>query len=186
MSFFIEQEFTEVDSLLPLEYESCRFVGCDFSEKDFSKHRFIECEFVSCNLSLVKVDHSIIRQCTFQDCKLLGIRFDTCNGIDFSIRVKDSTLNYSTLSNLNLKKSRFENTNLIQVDFEGCDCSNIAFINCNLENAVFLNNNLQTADLRSSYNFSIDPLKNRIKNAKFSRDGALSLLSSFGIVIEEI
>jgi fluoroquinolone resistance protein len=43
---------------------------------------------------------------------------------------------------------------------------------------------LEKADLRTAYNYSIDPSINKIKKAKFSLPGVVGLLSKYDIEIE--
>ena len=42
---------------------------------------------------------------------------------------------------------------------------------------------LQGADFRTAYNLSLDPEKNRIKKAMFSKEGALGLLLKYKLQI---
>jgi len=58
------------------------------------------------------------------------------------------------------------------------------FDNCNLLQAVFDRTILEKADLRNSYNYSIDPEINRIKKARFSILGISGLLDKYDIDIE--
>src|SRR5690606_14244130 len=83
-NYFIDEKFVRLSSLETGEYENCIFTGCDFSNKDFCRFKFIECAFVECNLSLVKLYESTIRNVNFKGCKLLGLRFDSCNTIGLS------------------------------------------------------------------------------------------------------
>ena len=55
---------------------------------------------------------------------------------------------------------------------------------CNLERATFDQTILEKADLRTSYNYSIDPENNRLKKAKFSMEGISGLLDKYDIEIE--
>jgi len=47
-----------------------------------------------------------------------------------------------------------------------------------------VNTILENADLRSAYNFSINPTTNRIKGARFSSSGLAGLLDIFLLNIE--
>jgi hypothetical protein len=53
-----------------------------------------------------------------------------------------------------------------------------------MANATFENTILEKADLRTSYNYLIDPEINRIKKAKFSKEGIVGLLHRYDIEIE--
>ena len=46
------------------------------------------------------------------------------------------------------------------------------------------NANLEKANFKGAFNYYIDPLKNRLKNARFSYPEVLALLIPFGIKIE--
>lgn len=61
---------------------------------------------------------------------------------------------------------------------------NCKFIDCDLAQAVIDNTMLDKADLRTSFNYSIDPERNRIKKAKFSIIGIAGLLDKYDIEIE--
>jgi len=73
--------------------------------------------------------------------------------------------------------------NLQEADFTGADLSGALFDNCDLQGALFENTNLERADLFSSYHFSIDPEKNRIRKARFSRAEIAGLLNKYDIEI---
>jgi uncharacterized protein YjbI with pentapeptide repeats len=57
------------------------------------------------------------------------------------------------------------------------------FEDCNLLHAKFDQTNLEKANFETANYFSIDPRKNRIKKAKFSKDNLEGLLDSFEIQI---
>jgi len=71
-----------------------------------------------------------------------------------------------------------------EVDLVDSDLSNASFFNCDLAGAVFENTILENADLRTAYNYNIDPNLNRIKKAKFSLAGIPGLLNKYDIDIE--
>ena len=71
-----------------------------------------------------------------------------------------------------------------EVDLVDCDLTNATFLNCDLAGTVFENTILENADLRTSFNYSIDPDQNRIKKAKFSLAGIPGLLNKYDIEIE--
>ena len=57
------------------------------------------------------------------------------------------------------------------------------FDNCDLSMAVFENTNLEKADFTTSYNYDIDPEKNRMKKAKFLQNGLHGLLLKYDLVV---
>ena len=54
-----------------------------------------------------------------------------------------------------------------------------------LEGAIFERTNLESSDFRTATHFTIDPEKNRLKKAKFSKEGVLGLLKNYDIVVED-
>lgn len=166
------------------EYENCRFANCDFSEADWSDIKFTECEFIACNLSLVALSKTAFRDVKFKDCKMLGLHFDTCNGIGLSFMFDGCQLNHTTFYKTKIRKTIFRNTKLQEVDFAECDLTDSLFENCDLSRANFENTIIEKADFRTSFNYSIDPEINRIRKAKFSMSGLPGLLEKYNIDIE--
>ena len=70
------------------------------------------------------------------------------------------------------------------MDFTECDLAASVFDNCDLKLAAFENTILEKADLRSSYNYSINPELNKIKKAKFSLPAVVGLLDKYDIEIK--
>ncbi len=182
---FLKQDFTQ-QSLPKGEYEYCNFQQCNFSQTDLSGIRFLECTFTGCNLSLAKLLHTAMRDLTFKDCKMLGLRFDECDAFGFSVSFNSCQLNHSSFYERKLKKMVFKECQLMEVDFTGSDLSAAIFSQCNLNRAVFSNTILEKADLRTALHYSIDPENNRIKKAKFSLHGVAGLLDKYDIEIEPL
>jgi uncharacterized protein YjbI with pentapeptide repeats len=167
------------------EYENCSFTDCNFSGTDLSDIFFVDCVFESCDLSNAKLNETAFRTVRFKHCKLLGLHFDDCNAFLLSLGFDTCVLNYSIFFKLKLKNTHFENCRLEEVDFTETDLSNAIFGQCDLQKAVFENTNLQGADLRTAYNFSIDPEQNRIKKAKFSAQNIVGLLDRYDITVTQ-
>ena len=72
-------------SLIRGEYDNCQFLHCDFTGLDLSGIGFSGCVFKGCNMSTVKLDKTAFKDAKFTDCKLLGLRFDTCDDFLFAV-----------------------------------------------------------------------------------------------------
>jgi len=83
-----------------------------------------------------------------------------------------------------LKAIVFNDCKLQDVEFMEADLTNARFQDCDLSRATFENTILEGADLRTAYNYSINPEVNRIRKAKFSQAGIAGLLDKYKIVIE--
>ena len=165
------------------EYENCTFSQCNFADADISGFRFIDCGFDNCNVSLAKLDKTVLRDIKFKDCKMLGLRFDTCHEFGLSFSFDGCQLDHSSFYKRSLKKTVFKNSELKEADFAEADLTSAVFDNCDLSQAVFDHTILEKADFSTSYNYSIDPEINRIKKAKFSILGISGLLGKYDINI---
>ena len=180
---FEKEDFTE-KTLGRVEYDNCTFNGCNFSGSDLSHITFTECTFTGCNLSTVKLTNTGLRDIYFKDCKILGLHFEDCSDFLFAVNFDTCILNLSSFFKQKLKKIFFKNCSLHEVDFTEADLSDSIFENCDLSGAKFEKTTLEKADLRSSFNYSIDPEINKIKKAKFSIYGIAGLLDKYDIEIQ--
>jgi uncharacterized protein YjbI with pentapeptide repeats len=183
-----EKTFTRVkwsnESVPDREFEQCTFSQCDLSRSDFSRSRFAECTFIGCDLSMIKLSDVALRDVTFKECKLLGVDFSACKEMLFSVSFDQCLLDHAVFHKRKLDGTRFTRCSLKGVDFENAHLNNALFERCDLERAVFVNTHLQKADLTTAYNIALDPERNKLKGAKFSVDGALALLTKYGVVVE--
>ena len=85
---------------------------------------------------------------------------------------------------MKLKKTLFKNSKISEADFTDTDLTRSIFMNCDLQRTIFKNTNLEGVDFSTSFNYSIDPDSNRIKKARFSRQGLAGLLDKYDIEID--
>jgi uncharacterized protein YjbI with pentapeptide repeats len=187
--FYIEGKIFDEKFILenPLccgEYENCSFITCNFSNADFSKFSFTDCEFIDCNLSNVKLIQTALRSVKFKGCKLTGLHFDNCHEFLFAVSFDNCMLQLSSFYNRKLTKTNFANCILHEVDFTSADLTQAVFTHCDLSGAFFDNTILEKADLRTAYNYDINPAHNRLKKARFSTAGISGLLHQYDIEIE--
>lgn len=188
MDFFAEdQTYDKIDfratPLQKSDYDHCMFVKVEFSGVDLSGIKFIDCQFSGCNLTTVQMAHTVFRDVLFKDCKMMGLRFDTADKFGLSFRFEDCILDHSSFYQTELKKTIFIRTQLKQADLTGCDLTEAVFDHCDLAGATFEHTVLEKADLRTAFNYAIDPEMNRIKRAKFSLAGVAGLLGKYDIEI---
>lgn len=172
--------------LIKGEYENCIFDHCDFSNNNLSGFRFIECEFTGCNLSLTAINMTTLTKIKFKDCKMLGLRFDSCYKLAISFTCDHCRLDHASFYKTSIQETVFKNSQLKQTDFAECNLTNAIFQHCDLAGAIFDHSILEKTDFRTAYNYSINPATNRIKKAKFSTSGIAGLLDQYDIVIEDI
>ena len=166
------------------EYEDCVFRNCDFSNADLSHVKFSECEFFNCNISMANLNQTAFKNVAFKDCKMLGLRFDYCSKFGLSFSFENCILNHSSFYGVKMKKTLFKVSALQEVDFTESDMTESRLENCDLDRSAFHSTILEKADLRTSFNYAIDPETNKIRKAKFSLPGALRLLHKYNIEID--
>ncbi len=186
--YTVDKTFEKVSqsdkSFIKGEYESCRFLNCDFSNSNLSDFKFTDCEFSDCNLSLAKLVDTVFRDILFKNCKMLGLHFDTCSEFGLSFRFENCILNHSSFYKTKIKKTAFRKTQLHEVDFTECDLTESLFDECDLTRATFDNTLLEKADFRTAFNYSMDPEINKIKKARFSVYGLPGLLGKYNIEVD--
>ena len=184
-----EKHFEQTDfSLEPLpgrDYEDCVFNNCNFSNTNLTSVNFTGCKFNGCNMTMANLTKTAFRDCTFKDCKLLGLHFNHCHEFGLSVAFENCILNLASFYKSKLKNTKFTNSSLHETDFAEANLSGAVFANCDLAGASFDNTNLEKADLRTAYNYTINPETNRIKKAKFSVAGIAGLLTKYDIVVSE-
>ncbi len=188
MSIYTDQSFERKDyteTPLPVgEYEGCSFINCDLSGSDLSEQVFIDCTFTGCNLSMAVLTKTAFRDVRFKDCKMLGLKFDNCNDFALSFSFENCVLTHSSFYQKKIIKTVFRNCRLQEADLVQADLSGSIIDNCDLAGTIFDGTNLEKADLRNSYNYSINPDNNRIRKAKFSLAHIAGLLDKYDITIE--
>ena len=180
---FDSLNFTE-EPLTFTDFEGCTFNNCDFSNLDLSGFKFVDCSFTGCNLSLIKTYDTVFSQVQFSNCKMLGIRFEDCHAIGLSYELDHCQLDYASFYRQPLAGKTIRDCQFKEADFTECEASRTRFERCDFQQAHFERSNLEKSDFRTSFNYSISPTSNRMKQAKFSLSGVVGLLDEFDVVIE--
>lgn len=184
----VDEEFDHLDfrsqAIAGGEFESCAFTNCNFSEADISGTLFVDCRFVGCDLSLAVIKKTAFRSVGFESCKLVGLRFEDASDFAFECSFRECKLDLSTFSGRDLRHTVFDRCSLRETDLAGADISGLALDGCDLKDAIFDATNLEKADLRTAVNFVIDPDRNRVSKARFSRSGLAGLLGKYDLDID--
>lgn len=165
------------------DFENCTFNGCDFTACDFTGVVFIDCVFLDCNFASAKINYVALRGAAFNDCDFTDVNFAMVDPLLFDISFTRCTLNYAKFYTLKLPRTVFTACSIIAADFMAADLTDAIFDNCNLHQTVFFDTVAEKADFTTSFNYTIDPEKNKLRKAIFSRDGLGGLLAKHEIVI---
>ena len=185
--YFLQQQYTEVlydrDGLNLKEFEGCSFVRCDFSACNFIGVTFIDCTFTDCNFTGAKINHVAFRTVHFNGCLMQELNFAMCDKLIFEIHFNRCNLDFAKFYTLKIKGMTFIDCSMIAVDFMKADLTEVIFDRCDLYKTVFSNTILDKADFRTSFNYALDPEKNKIKRAMFSLGNVKGLLEKHQIKV---
>lgn len=173
------------DDLRGAEFENCMFEDGGFAEADLGGSCFFDCRFVRCDLTMAKLHGTVFSNTAFSGCKMLGLRMEECNRTGLDVSFADCLMDHCSFLAVKLRKTRFTGCRLREADMREADFGETVFGNCDFDRAVFGGTNLEGADMRTSFNFSIDPEANRLRKAKFSLAGLQGLLGKYKIVVED-
>jgi len=169
---------------LAKEYDNCTFQNCLFIGANLSHINFVDCIFENCDFSMAIIEETVFNNIRFQYCKLLGLHFEDCNQFIVQFRFEHCNLELASFHKMKLKEQIFFSCNLSEVDFTETDLEKAVFTASNLEKAMFDFTNLEEADFRTAIDFEIDPEKNKIGGAKFSKQALGGLLGKYRILID--
>ena len=185
--YYLRKHYTEIsydrDDLNLKEFEACLFAGCDFSECNFIGVTFIDCTFTNCIFTGAKINNVAFRTVYFTGCLMQELNFAMCDKLIFEMHFNHCNLDFAKFYTLKIKGMTFIDCSMIAVDFMKADLTEVIFDRCDLYKTVFSNTILNKADFRTSFNFALDPEKNKIKRAMFSLATVKGLLEKHQIVV---
>lgn len=176
-------EIFNESELIYKDFERCNFYDCDFSEANFLGVAFIDCTFNGCNFSEAKINYVGFRDVHFTNCNFNNVNFAMCDKLLFKFGFTGCILDYAKFYTLKMPQTIFTNCSIIAADFMAADITGSLFDNCNLHKSVFIDTIANKTDFSSSYNFTIDPEKNKLKKAIFSKENLDGLLYRHDLII---
>lgn len=165
------------------EFECCTFNTCDFSQCNFIGVVFIDCTFNDCIFSGAKINHVALRSVFFNRCKIEDVNFAMCDKLIFEVHFKECILDFSKFYTLKIKGTTFVDCSMVAVDFMSTNLTEVVFDNCDLYRSEFAKAIAIKANFKTSYNYTIDPTKTKIKKAVFSLADVKGLLHKHDIVV---
>lgn len=172
------------EALPGTEFEKCVFRECDFTEADLSEFDFADCTFEQCRLVMAKMEETGMRDVVFEGCEVRGIDFGLCRKFGFSAVFRGCHLSFCSFHELKMPKAVFAGSTVKECFFSECDLTRADFSECDLERTLFDRCKLEKADFRTAFQYTMDPAINRMRGARFSRDGLEGLLAQYGLNIE--
>ena len=185
--YYKESEFKNIilanGELREKEFYKCRFTSCNFFKTKFIQCDFEACTFASCDLSLASVKSSKFLSAYFKDSKTVAVDWREIRKPS-TFKFVNSKIDNSIFYKMDLRSINIINSSAQNVDFAEADLSKAVFANTNLAGSKFSFTNLAYADFSEAFNYNINPKDNKLKQTVFSMPDAVSLLSSFDIIIK--
>lgn len=185
--YFLDTEYDGIvypkEGLNHKDFERCTFSNCDFSQCTFVAITFIDCVFEECNFNSAKINYVAFRTAAFNGCQIKDVNFAMCDKLIFDISFNNCTLDFSKFYALKLKNTIFTNCSIVAVDFMNADLTEVIFDGCDLYRSEFTKAIAVKANFKTSFNYTIDPEKTKIKKAVFSLPEARGLLYKHDLVI---
>ncbi len=166
------------------EFECCTFNDCNFSECLFIAVAFVDCTFNNCVLDNTKIGNVAFRNAVFNNCQIREVNFAMCDKFIFAISFNECILDFSKFYTLKIKGTSFQDCSLIAVDFMATDLTEVVFDNCDLYRSEFDKAVANKANFQTSYNYTIDPSKTKLKKAIFSLREVKGLLFKHDLIIK--
>ena len=107
-----------------------------------------------------------------------------CDKLIFEIAFNNCILDFSKFYTLKIKRTSFTNCSLVAVDFMNTDLTEVVFDNCDLYRSEFAKAIANKANFKTSYNYTIDPTKTKIKKSIFSLESVKGLLYKHDIMVQ--
>ncbi len=185
--YFLDIEYNNltygVDEVNFKEFECCTFNNCTFSDCNFMDVTFIDCVFNDCIFNEAKINYVAFRTTFFNRCEIKDVNFAMCDKLIFEIHFNDCVLDFSKFYTLKIKGTTFTNCSLVAVDFMATDLTSVLFANCDLYRSEFNKAIANKADFKTSYNYTIDPSKTKLKKAVFSLQEVKGLLFKHDLIV---
>jgi len=160
------------------------FYKIDFSWMKLSWKNFINCKFEKCNLSNVIINDTTLNNVDFIKSKIMWIKFNKIKQILSNFNFFDCNIILCDFKSLKMTNTIFRDSKIFESDFYYTNLEWADFSFCEMQNTIFEKTILKKACFLWSSWFFIDPNKNNLIKAKFSRDNAIELLNSLDIIIE--
>jgi uncharacterized protein YjbI with pentapeptide repeats len=128
-----------------------------------------------------------LSEVSFKECKLLGIDWTLALWPRFALNktiiFEECVLTHNSFFGLSLPQLSIKNCRCHYVDFTQGDFQQSDFSQSDFLGSTFAGTNLTKADFGDAKNYDININNNTIKQAKFSKLGALNLLKSLDITL---
>jgi len=184
--FYSEREFLKLDypehEIRDVEFYKCKFTECYFFKTRFIDCEFENCSFEKCDLSLISLTGSRLLDVDFVDTKMLGVDW-TLLKKPYRFSFNKCKLDNSSFFRMELNSLNMTECSAREVDFIEANLTKMVFSYTDLYHSRFSRANLSFTNFSDAVNYNVDPNQCKLKKTIFTMPEAMSLLSSFDVVI---
>lgn len=165
-------------------FESCHFDGVAFGQMDWRNARFEQCTFSRCDLTEIRWTGAKLHGVKFDNCNLNGLRWNTLTTLFLKLELTQCQATFGDWSDMELNGARMLETDFTGADFSGTDARKVDWSGSRLRDSIFQRTDLRESDLRTATNWSIDPVENKVRGARFSPSDLEGLIGRLGICLD--
>ncbi|MBL0171715.1 MAG: pentapeptide repeat-containing protein [Gemmatimonadaceae bacterium] len=186
-TLFVDRLFEDLElhaaDLTGKEFERCTFRRCKLPESRWANARLEDCVFEACDLSRMVPRRMVLSGVRFADTRLSGVDWEDL-GLLPDVSFAGCDLRYASFVKVPLRAVRFVNCVIRDASFVDSDLTKADFTDTDLTGTSFRGCLLKEANLTRATGVYVDPQQNRAKGARISLEAAVTLVRSFGIVVE--
>lgn len=172
----------EGEPLSDITLDSCQLSGIDFSEKkaEFSS---VDCRFLNCDLSNLDLSRHSFFRTHFVDCKLLGTDFSSSRFVDCSF--ERCKIQYANFSETEMKDCQMADSECTRTFFHRFTQKNLKLKNVDLSGCEFLESDLRELDISTcKINETTFQIKS-VNGLTVNTDQAVALSTLMGLVVKD-
>jgi fluoroquinolone resistance protein len=162
----------------------CTFKRAKLIESKWEGARLESCAFEDCDLSRMRLRNLRLVDVAFRRTRLMGSDWTEVSP-NPSVTFEECDLRYATFVKVSLRKAIFKGCKIVEANFVRCDLIEADFSGSDLTGTNFEECELGKADLSAARGAFVDPSRNRVKDARISRESAAALASFFGMRVED-
>ncbi len=182
----VEGTLLDGGALEKASFSDCTFVDAVWTRASLRRCLFESCVFRGCDLTMVSPQDTSFRGVRFERCKLMGIDWTKAHQLTFDVVFHDSVLSYCTFDAMPLRGLSMTDCKAVEAVFTEANLTGADFAGTDLTGSTFLHTVLEETDLSLATGYQIDPTTNRLRDTRFSLDGALRSMALLGVRVPDL
>jgi fluoroquinolone resistance protein len=184
---FVEQTFDDLMgeglSVAGKEFQRCLFRRCKLPQSRWPEARLEDCVFEDCDLTRMAPQALACRGVIFKGSKLMGVEWSGLGALP-DLAFDGCDLRYASFVDLRLRALKLIGCLAREANFLGVDLTEADFSGSDLTGSTISGCTLAKANFSGASGVFFDPQKNKCKGARVAVETAVSLMQSYGVLVE--